>query len=105
MKPAIIHADGTYCHHEGSPREADTEAGPLCPAGQPVTHVEFNGRRITINEAIVSFSSMAKTIVNAIAPFVDALTELGRKLGVDPGIRALAAMAAVVEEERARSGS
>lgn len=106
MTPAILHADGTACDHAGSPRAAlDDDGGPLCPAGQSVTHVEFNGKKLTIEEAAAAFDSMAKTIINAIIPFAAALTELGRKLGVNPAIRALAAMAEVVEAEREREAA
>lgn len=105
MKPALLHADATECGHEGSPQATvHDDGGPLCPAGQPVTHVLFNGRRLTVSEMCVAFDSMAKTIINAIAPFVDALIELGRVLGTDPAIRALTAMAEIINEERQREG-
>lgn len=104
-KPALLHADATECGHEGIPQATvHDDGGPLCPGGQPVTHVLFNGRRLTISETCVAFDSMAKTIINAITPFVEALIELGRKLGTDPAIRALTAMAEIINEERQREG-
>jgi hypothetical protein len=99
----LLHADGSMCRHEGKPvaTMAD-DGGPLCPAGQPVTHVLFNGRRLTIGDAMSAFASMAATITQAMAPHAAAYAELGRKLDAGPHIRILAAAGEAIERERAR---
>lgn len=100
---ALLHADGTTCRHDGKPQATiSDDGGPLCPAGQQVTHIRYNGRLLTIEEAAAAFSSMAETITKSIAPFAAALAELGRKITVGPHIRALAAAAEVIEEETER---
>ena len=102
---ALLHADGTTCQHGGKPQATvSDDGGPLCPAGQPVTHIRYNGRLLTIEEASAAFSSMAETITTAIAPFAAALAELGRKITVGPHVRALAAAAEVIEEETGEGG-
>lgn len=100
---ALLHADGSTCRHEGEPvATIEDDRARLCPAGQPITHVLFNGRRLTIDEASVAFASMAATITQAIAPFAAAFAELGRKLATNPHIRVLAAAGEAIERERAR---
>ena len=38
MKPVMIHADGTDCHHEGPPQSAvHDDEGPRCAGGLLVT--------------------------------------------------------------------
>jgi hypothetical protein len=100
---ALLHADGTPCPHEGKPlATVADDGGPLCPAGEPITHVLFNGRVLTISEAYMALSSIAETITKAIAPVAEALAEFGRKLAADPYIRVLAAAAEEIERERTR---
>lgn len=107
MNPVMLHADGTDCHHDGQPQATMLdEGGPLCPGGQPVTHVRFNGKVLTIEEAYSSIKAMASNLAAAITPLVAAAAEFCRRISADPAIRALAAAAQVVSEERAReSGS
>lgn len=103
MKPVMIHEDGTDCAHEGKPQAViQDEGGPLCPGGCPVTHIRFNGHVMTMAEATAAFHSVARTFTAALTPLITACAEFARKLSTDPAIRALAAAAAVVSEERAR---
>jgi hypothetical protein len=100
---ALLHADGSTCDHEGKPlATVADDSGPLCPAGEPITHVLFNGRKITIEEAYAALMSIAETITKALAPLADAFLEFGRKLAADPYMRILAAAAEEIERERAR---
>lgn len=102
MDPVIIHADGTDCHHKGQPQASAHDDGALrCPAGIRVTHVRFNGQMVTIEEACATLKSAADAWVKAITPVVAALAGFVRQFTSDPAICALAAAAAVVDEERA----
>jgi len=102
---ALLHADGSTCRHEGKPvATMARDGGPLCPAGQQITHVLHNGRQLTIGEACAAFASIAETITKAIAPLADAFAEFGRKLATDPHLRVLAAAGEAIERERAREG-
>lgn len=102
---ALLHADGSTCHHEGEAvATIADDGGPLCPAGQPITHALYNGRQLTIAEAYAALASMAETITKAIAPLAEAFAEFGRKLATDPHLRVLAAAAEALELERAREG-
>lgn len=97
----MIHADGTDCHHAGQPQATvHDEGGPLCPGGLLVRHVRFNGKVLTVEEACTSFTSMARTFAAAITPLIAAFAEFTRQISADPAIRALAAAADVVNEER-----
>jgi hypothetical protein len=103
MNPVIIHADGTDCGHEGTLQATlHMDGGPRCPAGQPVTHVRFGGTTLTIEQAYASLKQVADAWAKAITPILSALAEFGRKLSAEPSIRALAAAAKVVDEERQR---
>jgi hypothetical protein len=98
---ALLHADGSTCQHKGKPlATVHDDGGPLCPAGQPITHVLFNGRKITIAEAYAALMSIGETITRALAPLAAAFLEFGRKLAADPYIRVLAAAAEEIERER-----
>jgi len=99
---AILHSDGTTCRHEGDAKATvHDDGGPLCPAGEQITHIRYNGRLLTIAEAYAAFSSIAETITKAFAPLADAFAEFGRRLSTDPYIRALAAASEVIERESA----
>lgn len=99
----MIHADGTDCDHEGAPqRVATDDPMPLCPAGLPVTHVRLYDKVVTTGEALSSFRSIAEAVTRSLTPMVTAYAEFARKLSTDPHIRAFAAAAAVVDEERAK---
>lgn len=103
MKPVMIHADGTDCRHEGTPQATiHDEGGPLCVAGIRVTHVRFNGKVLTIGEACAALKNVADVFAAQLTPVITALAELGNRIGaaLDPAIRALAAAAEVVDEER-----
>jgi class 3 adenylate cyclase len=103
--PAIVHADGTDCHHEGDPQRLFTgDDGPECPAGVQVTHMRVNGRTLTFAEAHAALKSIADAWVKALSPVITAFAELGRRVSDDPAIRALAAAAAIVDEERQGNG-
>jgi hypothetical protein len=103
VNPVLLHADGTDCRHEGKPQaDIHADGGPLCPGGEQVTHVRFNGQVSTVGQAYASLASIAGTVAAALTPLVTAFAELGRRIGGDPGIRALAAYAEAVEEERRR---
>jgi hypothetical protein len=98
---ALLHADGTACRHDGKPQATmSDDGGPLCPDGQPVTHIRYDGRLLTIEEAHAALASMADTITRAIAPLAAAFAEFGRIIAADPRIRAVAAAAEVIEGER-----
>jgi hypothetical protein len=100
LNVALLHEDGTTCQHTGKVQATvHDDDGPLCPAGQPLTHIRFNGRLLTISEAYSAFSSMAETITRAFAPFAEACAEFARVVGADPHIRAMAAAAKVISEE------
>ena len=97
----LLHADGTVCLHTGKPQSTMLDdVGPLCPAGQSITHASYNGRLLDITEAYAAFSSMAETITKAFEPFAAALAEFARIASTNPYIRALAAAAEVIEEEK-----
>jgi len=99
---ALLHADGTACHHEGDAQATvHDDGGPVCPGGEQITHVRYNGRLLTITEAYAAFSSMAETLTQAIAPLAAAFAEFGRKLATNPRIRVLTAAAEAIERERA----
>lgn len=102
---ALLHADGATCHHEGDAQSTvHDDGGPVCPGGEQITHVRYNGKLLTITEAYAALSSMAETITKAIAPMADAFAEFGRKLATDPHLRVLAAAAEAIERERAEEG-
>lgn len=103
MNPVLLHADGTDCRHEGRPRaDVHADGGALCPAGVQVTHVRFNGQVSTVEQAYASLASIAGSVAAALTPVITDFAGLGRRIGDDPGIRALAAYAAAVDEERRR---
>lgn len=73
MKPALIHADGTGCRHEGTPQATvHDDGGPLCPAGIPVTGIRMNGRDLTVEEAVEAFRKLGAALIEAIGPLADA---------------------------------
>lgn len=103
MKPVMIHADGTDCDHEGSPqRLATDDLAPLCPAGLPLTHVRIGVNVMTMGDALSSFRSIAEAVTRSLTPMVTAYAEFANRLLSSPHIRALAAAAAVIDEERAK---
>jgi hypothetical protein len=103
MKPVMIHADGTDCHHEGAAQATvHDEGGPKCAAGLPVTHVRFNGREMTVEEAYASLKNIADVFAKQLTPVITAFVKLAAQIGaaMEPTIRVLATAAAVVDEER-----
>jgi hypothetical protein len=111
VNPVIIHADGTDCRHEGMP--ASGESGPVCPAGQRITHVRFNGKTLTMEEAHTALQSVASAFAKAVVPLMEimsaAFVNLGRRLHDDPRLRVLAAAlaeaeAAARDEQSANAG-
>jgi hypothetical protein len=102
-EPAMVHADGTDCRHEGDPQRLFTgDGGPECPAGVQVTHLRVNGKTLTFAEAHAALKSIADSWTRALTPAITAFADLGRRVSEDPAIRALAAACAVVDEERRR---
>lgn len=58
---AILHADGTECHHTGDARATIHDPrGPLCPAGIRVTHVRVNGQTITVSQVAEAFGRLGE---------------------------------------------
>lgn len=79
MNPVIIHADGTDCRHQGTPQAAvSDDGGPLCPAGQPVTHIRFNGQVLTIEQAAAAFRQMTTGFAEALKPLAAAFARFAR---------------------------
>ena len=106
MKPVMIHADGTDCHHEGPPQPAvRDDGGPRCAGGLLVTHVRFGGRTLTIEEASAALQSVASAFAAAFIPLMDSLTaafvNFGRQVRDDPRLRVLAATLSSAEAEAA----
>jgi hypothetical protein len=99
----MIHADGTDCLHEGTAQAtvAD-EGGPVCAGGQPVTRVRFNGQVLTVEEACQALKNIADVFAKQLTPAITSLASLASQIGaaMEPAIRALAAAAQVVDEER-----
>ena len=106
MKPVMIHADGTDCHHEGPPQAAaHDDDGPRCAGGLLVTHVRFGGRTLTIEEASAALQSVASAFAAAFIPLAESLTaafvNFGRQVRDDPRLRVLAATLSSAEAEAA----
>jgi len=106
MKPVMIHADGTDCHHEGPPQSAvHDDEGPRCAGGLLVTHVRFNGRLLTVEEAAAALQSVASAFAAAFIPLMESLTaafvNFGRQIRDDPRLRVLAATLSSAEAEAA----
>ena len=106
MKPVMIHADGTDCHHEGPPQSAvHDDEGPRCAGGLLVTHVRFNGRLLTVEEAAAALQSVASAFAAAFIPLMESLTaafvNFGRQIRDDPRLRVLAATLSSAEAETA----
>jgi hypothetical protein len=79
MNPVIIHADGTDCRHEGNPQATmRDDGGPLCPAGQPVTHIRLNGHVLTIEQAGAAFRQMTDAFAKAVKPLRAFFSGLGQ---------------------------
>jgi hypothetical protein len=98
MIPVMLHADGTVCYHDGPlQRTLPEESGPLCGGGQPVTHVRFHGKVVTIEEAAAAVEQMAGAFARALESLGAGLAEFGRRISADPALRALAA---AYEEQR-----
>jgi len=103
MKPVMIHEDGTDCHHEGdAQRTVNDPEGPVCAGGLAVDQARIGDKVVSIHEACASFESMARALVSSISPLVAAYARFAQAVMESPHIRALAAAAAVVDEERAR---
>ena len=107
MNPIMIHADGTDCYHGGMPQATvSDEGGPLCPYGRPITHIRFNGRVLTLDEALCALQSIADAFTSAIMPLIEnlsaAFAEVGSAMMNDSRIRVLAAVLAEAERERER---
>lgn len=82
MNPVMVHADGTDCRHEGVPQATVHEdSGPLCPAGRPVTHVRFNGKEMTLEEAQTAFRSLVDDFNRAFTPLIAAFGEACQAVG------------------------
>lgn len=95
MNPVMLHADGTDCRHQGQPQATmHAEGGPRCPAGLSVTHVRFNGKVLTVEEAAEAFQAMTRAFGEAFAHLAEAYTGMGRAVGsaMAPTPRAVAAM-------------
>jgi hypothetical protein len=106
MKPVMIHADGTGCHHEGPPKSAVHDGeGPRCAGGLLVTHVRFNGRTLTVEEAAAALQSVASAFAAAFIPLMESLSaafvNFGRQVRDDPRLRVLAATLSSAEAEAA----
>jgi len=102
MKPVMIHADGTDCRHEGTPQATVyDEGGPRCANGQQVTHVRFNGRVMTVEEAGHALKDIADTFAKLLTPVITAFVKLAADIGtaMEPTIRILAAAAEAYDEE------
>lgn len=65
-----------------------------------MTHVRYGGTTLPVDQAYASLKSMADAWVKALTPIVTAMAEFGRQMSAEPTIRALAALAAVVDEAR-----
>lgn len=103
MNPVMVHADGTDCHHEGQAQATIQAAGgPLCPAGHQITHVRFNSKTLTIEEACAGLQLITEAFARIFTPMSVAFAEFGRRFSADPVMRAFAAAAAVVDEEPER---
>lgn len=93
MMSAMIHADGTVCLHRGAPKATvNDETGPMCAASIPVTHVQFGGRVIglddaadMITEAFRPVFDFARQMIEAFKPVIEAWAEQNR-----PALEALA---------------
>jgi hypothetical protein len=80
VNPVVLHEDGTDCRHAGKPR-LDADPGPLCPAGILVTHIRFNGRVLTLEEARVAFQGFVDAFNDAFAPLVRQLATMAQAVG------------------------
>jgi hypothetical protein len=54
------------------------DGGPLCPAGQPVTHIRFNGQALTIEQASAAFRQMTDAFAKAFKPLLAFFSGLGQ---------------------------
>ena len=101
--PVLVHADGTDCHHAGPVlRTVEDAGGPACSAGMDVTAVRLGDATVSIGDACASFRSLARTLAQAMGPLVAGFAETAQMLTRDPAVRALAAAAEVICEERAK---
>lgn len=80
MTPVVLHADGTVCRHaDGGPYVTAGDA-KLCPGGQQVTHVVFNGQVMTLEEAMAAFRRLTAAFTEVIVPAFAALEAMARSL-------------------------
>jgi hypothetical protein len=88
MNPVIIHADGTDCHHIGDAQATVYDPdGPRCPAGERVTHVRFNGKTITIEQATQALIGIGETMSKFISGLGGMFSNIGAALA--PVLRSL----------------
>jgi len=103
MRPALLHADGTDCYHEGRPqRIATDDQGPACPAGIEVTHVRFNGKAIPLPDAISALQQAGQKVADMLQPMIAQMVQHLNEVVGSPQIRVLAGAAAAIEQERER---
>lgn len=105
LAPVLVHADGTNCRHEGTPKATlGMDGGSACPAGKPVDAVRFDGTTLTIEQVQRSLKSIGEAWTKLITPGISALVAKAAPLmGGDPVIRALAAAAAALDQHPARA--
>lgn len=106
MKPVMIHEDGTDCRHEGEPQATvDDDYGPRCAGGILVTHVRFNGKTLTVEEAAQALQSVASAFSAAFIPLMESLSaafvNFARQVSDDPRLRILADTLSSAEAEAA----
>lgn len=103
MTPVMIHADRTVCLHRGAPKASiNDDTGPMCAAGIPVTHVQFGGRVLglddaadLITEAFRPLADFVRQTIDAFKPAIEAWAQQNRpalealaKAAQDPRVRA-----------------
>lgn len=76
MNPVLLHEDGSRCEHEENPKSSSETGIFACSAGVMVTHVEFNGRVMTVEESVTAFLRIAKTLNDMMPPLISAFTKI-----------------------------
>jgi hypothetical protein len=72
----MLHDDGTCCTHDGNPQPGDP---PRCSAGQPITHVSFNGTTMTLAQTAEAFAAMSAALGRALTDlFASMVAAFGR---------------------------
>jgi hypothetical protein len=95
VTPVVLHADGTACRHAGGGPYVTAGDATLCPGGQQVTHVAFNGQVLTLAEATAVFGRLVAAFNEAVAPVLATLGAAARGLvaALAPHAEALAVRA------------